>query len=220
MNLTTEEIDKVDETKYLEKVTNEYDQKIRRRNSKIIFIAVMIVACILLVPAMILFFRFGIVELGWFANYDDMHLVDVPIEEPAKGGQVYLPKEWEFEENGGWFCIKDKEKDLIIGYQIYKGYENYNPSIGESEWVDKIYNPNITKYNVSLLSFEPKSNGSNNCLLEKSNKYFKLSFCDVCNFKDESLQKRRYSIEFLIINCQDEKLLKKISASYSWGGEV
>ncbi len=169
---------------------------------------------------MTLFFRFGIVELGWFANYDDMHLVDVPIEEPAKGGQVYLPKEWEFEESDGWFCIKDKEKDLIIGYQIYKGYENYNPSIGECEWVDKIYNPNITKYNVSLLSFEPKSNGSNNCLLEKSNKYYKLSFRYVCNFKDISLQGRRYSTEFLIINCFDEKLLKKISASYSWGGEV
>ena len=157
-------------------------------------------------------------QLGWFETYDGMYKVELPIEVPAKGGTLYIPNDWKFIEEDGWYVIQNDESN-VIAYEVYHGYYLYNNS-RYGEWTNYELNPKVLEYNYSSLSFERVSDGSNNCIVEKSQQFYRISFQGTCIFEDNELRNRNYSREFFFINCLDEALLRKIDNSYVWGGTV
>ena len=158
-------------------------------------------------------------QLGWFDTYEGMYKVELPMESPAKGGTLYIPNDWKFIEEDGWYMIQN-DKAEIIAYEVNHGYHQYNSELKKSEWINEEINPKVLEYNYLSLSFECISDGSNNCVVEKNQLYYRISFLDTCSFEDIELKKRNYFKEYFFVNCSDETLLRKIDNSYVWGGTV
>ena len=139
--------------------------------------------------------------------------------EPIDGGTVYLPNEWSLKLQDDWLVIID-EDEKIIGIQIYKGFSYYDDKKEETIWINYEENPILDNYGYSDLNLDDYEGGSNNCVLEKSQTYYKLSFVNMCSIKNDPYKNVSYSLEFLIVGSNDYDILNKIRRSYSWGGHI
>ncbi|MBQ9124798.1 MAG: hypothetical protein IJY14_03810 [Acholeplasmatales bacterium] len=187
-----------------------------------VYIAKILVATIIsfiIIIFTILIINYGKNELGWFDDYDDWHKTEIHMPEPIEGGTVYLPNEWSLELQDDWLVIIDEDKK-IIGIQIYKGFSYYDDKKEETIWVDYEENPILNNYGYNDLSFDSYEGGSNNCVLEKSQTYYKLSFVNMCSIENDPYKNVSYSLEFLIVGSNDTGILNKIRRSYSWGGHI
>jgi len=209
-----------------EKKISELEEKIEYEKQKSVtlhkkkylrnlFICIGIIITIVTIPFVILFIDFGKNYLGWFENYEGMHKVELPIEEPAKGGTLYLPNDWVFKEENGWYLIYDTSNNVPIAIEAYHGYEKFISGPSNYEWINYEVNPEAQKYDYENLKFEYITNTENNCVVIKANDLFGIDFMYTCSYPG-----RRYSRKYIIVSTIEYDILKKIDNSYSWGGEI
>lgn len=202
----------------INEINDNYIRNINRINEKKIYIPLIIVLAVVLTPLFIFIFYYGCTELGWFVNYDGMYKTELPIEAPAKGGTLYLPNDWHFVEENGWYKIVNDD-NVVIAYEVYHGYRSYVYTDRKYIWINYEVNPILDSYNIDQKDFENISDGSNNCQVYKYkySDYYMIYFFDTCSIKGSDLG---YSRKYIFVNCKDEDLLKKIHVSYVWGGTV
>lgn len=202
----------IDIEEILDKKMEEFVSNInkKKRKKKIFIVSIFFSIFLVALSLIIMFLSYGGV-INWFENYDGMYLTELPIEEPAQGGVLYIPNNWKFVEKDGWYSIIDLKDNRTIAYEIYHGYWLSNNSY-ENKF-DYELNPVITYYDN--INFEVKYTSLNgNQVLESSN-YYKVYIFEVCQFKSKSLRDRIYSKEYLFNKEVGFELLKKIVKSYS-----
>lgn len=154
--------------------------------------------------------------IDWFENYNGMYMTELPVEEPARGGSLYIPNEWEFVEDDGWYSIVDKTNNRKIAYEIYHGFRINTSKRNENNdnIIDYELNPILPFY--ESLSFERGYSSVDANTIFESEMYYKISISSVCSFKSPSLQDRNYSKEYLFVKDVDYGILKKIVRSYKY----
>lgn len=176
---------------------------------------------IILVILFILLFIFIEYQYGVFDNHSGMYKENLPIEEPAKGGTLYIPDSWSFVKNNNFYEIVDNTNNEIIAYEAYHGYKIKSERYTDKyDWCEYEENPSISFLNYGITISKSSSNGENHCILENYGTYYGLRFYDVCNFKSDEYKSRIYDREYLIPYYKNEEVLEIISRSYSWFGDV
>ena len=186
-----------------------------KSRKKVIILLIIFLSSIVIIPIFVIFMYFCFNELGWNEDYSGMYKTELPIESPAKGGTLYLPLEWEFKNEDGWYSIINNNDNSIIAIEAYHGYENFIQGPSDYEWVDYEVNQRAEEINYSTLNFKTLTNGSNNCYTLKSDSIYGIYFFNTCLYK-----KRRYSRIYIFVADIDIEIIKKIDRSYTWGGEV
>lgn len=191
-----------------------------KKKKKILLILIIIftVLTIILLPMILFNNKSSHVDIDFNYVYENTYEAELPVEEPAKGGTLRLPKKWSFTMNDNWNTIKN-ENNEIIGYDVFKGYEVGNINTLYYKWKEYEENVVLDLYDYSNLEFEIIYRGSNT-ILEKSGDYFQIEFYNICEFKNSIYINRRYSKKYFIVGCNDIQILKIIAMYYISAGEI
>lgn len=179
------------------------DKKMNSKIRKIIILLIIFISPLLIVCFCVMF---SIMNNGLFTNNDNMHQID--IEYYNVNYSIKIPNDWIIEKKEDYYNIYDTNNNMI-GFQIYKGYQEKNEYLIEC-WKEYELNPEFKKYDYKNISFQNISTSKNNdCYFKKNDLFYEL-----CMIKADESNNKVYSLEFFITEKIEFDFISKIVSSY------